>query len=211
MAIALKARKAQIESVADRLVKRGTPRQYPRNAVIINEGDESDAVFVVVSGKLQVYLSGDRGRKVVLGVRGPGEYVGEMAMADGVRSASVVTLEPCTLSVLSGKKFREILQSDRAAAADLVQVLIRRARLAGDAIRNLALLDAFGRVTRLLTALSQEIDGARVIDRRLTQVEIAECVGCTREMVSRVLKDLVNGGYVSIARRQIRLVKALPG
>ena len=112
------------------LAEHGAVRHYPKGAIIITEGDPSDSLYVILSGRVKVYLSDGEGREVVLDVHGPGTYVGEMAFDDAPRSASVMTLEPCALSVLSGKHFREFVSANPDAAVHLLRNLIHRARVA---------------------------------------------------------------------------------
>ena len=109
------------------LAAHGVVRKFPKNAVIITEGDPSDSLYVILSGRVKVYLSDAEGREVVLNEHGPGSYVGEMAFDDMPRSASVMTLEPCTFSVISGKEFRSFVVSNPDATMHLIRNLIRRA------------------------------------------------------------------------------------
>ena len=192
------------------LAEHGAVRKYPRGAVIITEGDPSDSLYVILSGRVKVYLSDSDGREVVLNVCGPGSYVGELAFDDAPRSASVITLEPCTFSVLSGKQFREFVVARPDAAIYLIRDLIHRVRVASDNIRNLALLDVYGRVAHLLLDLAEEKDGHLVIDQPYTQQELAQRVGCSREMISRIFRDLVAGGYIKVEGRRISIERALP-
>ena len=193
-----------------KLAEHGVVRNYPKGAIIITEGDPSDSLYVILSGRVKIYLSDSDGREVVLDVYGPGTYVGEMAFDDAPRSASVMTLEPCTLSVLSGKHFRGFVIADPDAAVHLIRNLIHRARVASENIRSLALLDVYGRVAHLLLELAQERDGHLVIDQPYTQQELAQRVGCSREMISRIFKDLVTGGYIKLEGRRITIQQTLP-
>jgi CRP/FNR family transcriptional regulator, cyclic AMP receptor protein len=192
------------------LAAHGVVRNYPKHAVIITEGDPSDSLFVILSGSVKVYLSEDDGKEVILNVHRAGSYVGEMAFDDQPRSASVMTLEPCTMSVVTQSQFREFLRQKPEAVEHLIRNLIRRARAATETVRSLALLDVYGRVARLLLDLAQEKDGRLTITEPLTQQDIAHRVGCSREMVSRLFKDLVAGGYLTLEGRRIILNRTLP-
>jgi CRP/FNR family cyclic AMP-dependent transcriptional regulator len=196
--------------VVQALAAHGVVRKFPKNAVIITEGDPSDSLYVILSGRVKVYLSDAEGREVVLNEHGPGSYVGEMAFDDMPRSASVMTLEPCTFSVVSGKEFRSFVASNPDATMHLIRNLIRRARLASESIRSLALLDVYGRVARLLLDLAVDKDGRLVVEQPYTQQELAQRVGCSREMVSRIFKDLVAGGYIRLDGRRIQIERPLP-
>ncbi len=185
-------------------------QSFPRNAVVVDEGDETASVFIIRSGRVKVYLRNPDGREVVLNIHGPGEYFGEMALEEAPRSASVVTLEPTRLVVVSRQDFKAFLADHPAFALKLITRLMQRVRALTGNVRNLALLDVYGRVARLLLELAVEKDGALVIAERLTQKDIAERVGASREMVSRIFKELVAGGYVALDGKQITLRRELP-
>ena len=196
--------------VVKALAAYGIERDYPKNAVIITEGDPSDSLYVILSGRVKVYLSESDGKEIVLNIHGAGSYVGEMAFDNQPRSASVMTLEPCKLSVVTQSRFREFLKQEPQAVEHLIRSLIQRARNATEKVRSLALLDVYGRVARLLLDLAEEKDGRLTIAEHLTHQDIAHRVGCSREMISRLFKDLIAGGYVSVERHRIFLKRTLP-
>ena len=185
-------------------------RSYPRNAVIVNEGDHSDSIFIIQSGRVKVFLHGKDGREIVLNVHGPGEYFGEMVLDEGPRSASVMTLEPAKFLVITKSDFRQFLSAHPEFAMKLINRLMRRVRDLTENVGNLALLDVYGRVARLLLELATNEAGALVVAERLTQKDIADRVGASREMVSRIFKDLVAGGYITVDKRRITINKDLP-
>lgn len=180
------------------LSEHGTVKAYPKNTVIISEGDHSDSLYVVLAGKVKVYLADEEGKEVLLNTQGPGEYFGEIILDEGPRSASVMTLEPSKFSIVTKAQFREFLARNPDAALELVKSLIHRVRTLTDKVGNLALLDVYGRVARLLLELAKERDGKLVVEEHLTQQDMASRVGCSREMISRILKDLKSGGYVKV-------------
>ena len=185
-------------------------RSYPRNLIVVNEGDRAETLYFVLSGRIKVFVANDDGREIVLSTQGPGTYFGDMMLDDGVRSASVMTLEPCRLGALSRDAFRDFLAHHPDTALALIKNLIRRTRSMNDRLRDLALLDVYGRVAKLLLSLAREVDGRLIIEERLTQQEIGEHIGASREMVSRILKDLKAGGYVRLERRRIDILRKPP-
>ena len=192
------------------LASRGQTRAFPKNAVIINEGDRGDTLFVILSGKVKVYVSDDDGREMVLDMHDAGEYVGEMSLDGRPRSASVMTLEPTTCSVLSRDELRAAIARNPDIAMAIIEKLIERARIATDNVKNLALMDVYGRVARLLLSLAKEDNGKLVVPDRMTQQDIADRVGASRDMISRIFKDLTVGGYVTVENRQITINRKPP-
>lgn len=196
------------------LAERGVLRRYRRGTILIQEGDTGDTLFVVLSGRLRVFSSGGDGareREVTFNVHGPGECVGEMALDGGPRSASVIAVEPAVCSMVARATLREQIARDPDLALGLIARVIRRARLATESARGMATLDVYGRLVRRLEALGVAgPDGARRVPEGTTHALLASEIGCSREMVSRLMKDLVRGGYVALEGRRIVLLKALP-
>lgn len=179
------------------LAARGTHKRYPKGVVLIHEGDVGDMIFIVLSGRVKAFATDDGLHEIVYGVYGAGEYLGEMSLDGGPRSASVVTLEPTVCAVVTRQTLRDHIAANPDFAFELLARVIRRARMATLSARNMALLDVYGRVVKLLDELAQpQPDGQRVISPHPTHAEIAHRVGCSREMISRLMKDLKQGGYV---------------
>jgi CRP/FNR family cyclic AMP-dependent transcriptional regulator len=203
------------EALQDRLLQeiaaRGGIKNYPANAVLVNEGDTGDSLFIILSGRVKAYGSAANGREVIYSTQGPGEYFGELTLLDGgTRSASVMTLESTRCAVVGGAQVRDFLAGHPDFALHLLRRLTRLARAATDNVKSLALMDVYGRVARLLLELAQEEDGVLVVREKLTQQDIAERVGSSREMVSRIFKQLVEGEYLTLEGRRIVLRRKLP-
>ena len=193
------------------LAARGVARRYRKGTLLIEEGDRGDTLFIVLSGSVKAFSSDNRDREIVYGVYGPGEYMGELSLDGGPRSASVITLEATTCAVVTRQALREHIRANPDFAFELLERLIRRVRLATHSARSMALLDVYGRVVQLLNQLAvTQLDGSRTIADRLTHREIASRVGCSREMVSRLLKDLKGGGYLDQRAGHITLARTLP-
>jgi len=194
-----------------KLAALGVQRRYRTHTLLIQEGDAGDTIYVVLSGRLRTYVSDTRGREIALGHHGPGDYVGEMSLDGGLRSASVQAVEPTVCAVLTRETMLQHLARDPEFALELVVRLIRRARLATESTRSIALLDVYGRLKRLLEARAQmQPDGGRCIAERLTHQTIASEIGCSREMVSRLMKDLRAGGILVSQGGKLWLSKELP-
>ena len=181
-------------------------RSFPRGTTIIAAGDATDSLYVVISGRLKVMMSDDEGREVILSMLGASEYFGEMGLIDdSTRSASVISVEPCELLVLSKRDFRKCLSENFEMALTVMRGLVKRLREADRKIGSLALMDVYGRVARLLLEMSEMIDGQHVVTKKVTKQDIAKMIGASREMVSRVMKDLQVGGYIDVRGNSIYL------
>lgn len=185
-------------------------RAFQRNAIVVTEGDQSDSLYVILSGRVKVFVSGEDGKELVLNVQGPGEYFGELALDEGPRSASVQTLEPCRMAVIANDVLRRFLASHPDAAIQLIRGLIGLTRHMTEGIKDLGLLDVYGRVAKLLLELATQADRGLVIEERLTQQDIADRVNASREMVARILKDLTTGGYIATDGGKIVILRRPP-
>lgn len=192
------------------LAAEGVIKAFPKNAIIVSEGDETDSFYVIISGRVKVFVSDEEGREIVLATQGPGDYFGEMVLDGGPRSASVITTEGSRFAVIPEQKFHEFLLTHRAFSTHLIEKLIRRTRALTENVKSLALMDVYGRVARLLLELAVEDGGKLVIDEKLTQQDIASRIGSSREMISRIFKDLALGGYISIQKKRITIHKSPP-
>jgi CRP/FNR family cyclic AMP-dependent transcriptional regulator len=192
------------------LAERAVTRAFPKQAIIINEGDIGDSLFLIVSGRVKIYLSDEHGKELILAIKGAGQYFGEMALDENLRSASVMTLEPSQFAVIPRADFKTFVLQHAEIALRLFQNLARVARGMNENVRSLAMMDVYGRVARMLLELAVEKDGKMVIPERLTQKDIASRVGASREMINRILRDLTVGGYVSVNSGRITINRAPP-
>lgn len=188
----------------------GSVKTYKKNTVIISQGDDTNSLYVILSGSVKVYISGDDGREAVLNHQRAGDYFGDLALIDSQpRVASVMTVEPSRFMIISRDDFMQCLSKNPEIALNLIKPLTSRIRMLAQNVSNLALLDVYGRVARTLLQEAKEEGGVLVTDK-LTQQEIADMVGASRAMVSRILKDLKAGGYISLEKKRITIHQKLP-
>jgi CRP/FNR family cyclic AMP-dependent transcriptional regulator len=192
------------------IARHGGVRVFPPNSILINAGDSTNSLYIVLSGRLKVYASSDDGRDVILDELGPGEYFGELALDGGARSASVKALETSKCCVIQESELQKILIELPDFAVHLTHKLIRMVRRLTEQVRSLALQDVYGRLARVLTELSDPVGSERIVREKLTQQDIADRIGSSREMVNRVIKELVTGGYVSVRDGRHVLHRTLP-
>lgn len=194
-----------------RLADHVRQRVYPAGATVVNEGDEAHGMFIVDSGALKVFVTEENGKEVTLSLLGEDDYFGELALLDDApRSASVVTVERSTLLQISRNDFLAVLAANPASMQIIVRNLVGRIRELTDNVRALALIDVFGRISRIFDAMSEPEGEMRIIRRRMTQQDLANLVGASREMVNRILRELVAGDYLEIHHQYILLKRKLP-
>ncbi len=193
------------------VLNHSTKKTAAKNTIIISEGDQSASLYVIIVGKVKVFLQDGDGKEVVLNYQGPGEYFGELALLDNApRSASVMAVQKSTFLVVSKQEFKQMLSSHPDVAFALIKGLVVRLRLLTENVKDLALTDVYGRVVKLLSGLAQLQAGKMVIANGPTQQDIANRVGASREMVGRILRELTTGGYLRMEGKNITINDKLP-
>ena len=187
------------EAQLDHIAKMAVLRQVPRHKTIVFVGAKTDSLFVIVSGSAKVLNRDAEGREVILSMLEAGECFGEMGLIDdSPRSADVVANEACELLVISKADFTRALSENTELCLNIMKSLVLRLREANHKIESLALMDVYGRVAKLLLEFSEKENGVRVVKRKITKLDMAKMVGASREMVSRVMRDLEQHGYLHV-------------
>jgi len=198
--------KEDIDSIAASTVI----RQFPKKPVIVSQGDETDSFYVIMEGKVDVYLKNDKGKEIIINTLGAGEAFGELAPLGKIpRQASIITTEDSTFGVISRQVFMDTLLTKPTVSMQIIDLLVHRIRDLTEEVSSLALEDVYNRVVRVLYKHAEEV-GEKLVTEKLTQQDIASRVGATREMVHRILKELKTGGYISIEGKHITIEKKLP-
>jgi CRP/FNR family cyclic AMP-dependent transcriptional regulator len=189
----------------------GTVKSFRKNTIVINQDDETYSLYVILSGSVRVFISGEDGREAVLNHQSAGDYFGDLALIDKQpRVASVMTTEASRFMIISREDFMACLSKNPEIAINLIKPMTSRMRMLARNVSNLALLDVYGRVARVLLEQAEEQEDGEMITEKLTQQEIADMVGASRAMVSRILKDLKAGGYISVVKKRITIHQKLP-
>ena len=157
----------------------------------------SDSLYIVLTGRVKLYSSADNGRAIVLTMLTPGQYFGELSLDGAPRSLSAQTLDATRCRVIAGDELRTFLAAEPDFALHLTHKLMRMVRRLTEQVKSLALQGVYERIVRLLMELSDEAGNERVLRYKLTQQDIADRVGSSREMVNRIMKELAAGGYVA--------------
>ena len=194
------------------LASRGVVHAYRKGAVIIEEGQQGDTLYIVLAGRLRAFSTNlSQSREIIYGTYGPGEYVGEMSLDGGSRAASVMAVEPSVCAIVTRTTVEAYIAEQPAFAFELLAKVIGRARAATLSARQLALNDVYGRIKSLLEQLAGAPPAPGWVTLgRISQREMAARVGCSHEMVSRVMKDLETGGHVEVGRVDLRVRLPLP-
>lgn len=186
-------------------------KTYPKNTIIFNEGDDSGSFHVILSGGVRVYLSNEDGKEHTLSQDGPGKYFGELALLDdALRTASIITTEKSTCGIISKTVFKNWLSEHPEAALPIMKGLVQMIRKLTDNVKSLALSDVYGRLRTVLLNLLDETGTENTIEPKPTQQQLANRIGASREMVSKIFKELVTGGYIAVEKKSLIINKKLP-
>jgi CRP/FNR family cyclic AMP-dependent transcriptional regulator len=195
------------------LARRGKEMSVRKGKSLIIEGDVGDTLYIILQGELRAFSVGLDDREITFGRYGPGEYVGEMGLDGMPRSANVEATMPTVCSMVTRATLQQHLDADPSFAFELLAKVIRRARSATVSLRQIALNSVYGRLKDALYQLATpQADGSHVIDPAPSQKELSQTLGCSREMISRVMKTLLEGGYVRAGKgeHRIEIIKPLP-
>ena len=186
----------------DEFLSSAHKRLHPRGGTIIFAGEASDSIFYITKGSVSVIIEDDHGREIIVSYLNEGDFFGEIAMlGEGTRTAWVKAKTECEVAELGYQKFIEISQRDTSILHQLINQMADRLGKTTQKVGDLAFLDVTGRVARALLDLSNEPDAMTHPDGmqiKITRQEIGRIVGCSREMVGRVLKTLEEQGLVTV-------------
>jgi CRP/FNR family cyclic AMP-dependent transcriptional regulator len=185
---------SQSASIADAIVK----KRFKRAEVVVEQGKKSDALYIILTGRARVMSTDSRGREVILATLQPGDYIGEMSLIDDEPHSATVRTEVQTDVLMLGREaFSRCLPENSSMSYNIMRGLVTRLRHADRKIESLALMDVYGRVARSLIEFAVD-DGAGnlKIREKISRQDLAKMVGASREMVSRVMKDLEERGFV---------------
>jgi CRP/FNR family cyclic AMP-dependent transcriptional regulator len=189
-----------------------TKKTVLKNTLVVSEGDTSNSMYLIKEGKVNVTLTSEDGKEMILTTLQQGDNFGELSLLDDdPRSANVIALEKCVFIVLHKADFYQLLKQNSTIAISVIKYLCKRVRFITNIAQSLALLDVYGRLVKLLHGLSiPGENGQLVISLPLTHKDIASRVGSSREMISRILSALEKGQYLTIENKIITINKKLP-
>ena len=196
----------QLPPDLQRLAALGKLQSFKKGAIIFNDGDKGDALYILLEGRVRAYGSAISGKEITYGYVGAGEYFGELTLDGGNRSANVEAIEPCRCAVVTNAQLEAFMQQHPRFGTEMLFTVIQRARQSTDNARSIALMDVYSRLKSAIEKITPDINSGI----HITHSELAADVGASREMVSKLLKDLEVGGYVKMQNRQLSRLKALP-
>jgi CRP/FNR family cyclic AMP-dependent transcriptional regulator len=187
---------AQAESVSKAVSK----HRFKRGEEIVTQGQQSNCLSILLTGRARVMTTDERGREVILATLGPGDYTGEMSLIDNQPHSASVRADLQTDVLLLGRtEFARCLGENSAMAYAVMKGLVQRLRQADRNIESLALMDVYGRVARvLIESATDDSPGRKVINGKLSRQDVAKMIGSSREMVSRAIKDLEEQGFIEV-------------
>ena len=199
------------QEILEELAQHGEHRVFARNTQLCSEGEPSDFLYILLSGEVKVFTQDQKGRELVYNVLSDGEFFGEFVLDGHPRSASVRALTEVRCIAIDQSLARAFIRANPNFAEFLVLKLIERLRRATELYKHLGLNDVFSRTVVLLDQNAVDEDGIRSIPGFLTQQEIADRVGATREMINHVIADLIKRGFLTRdERRRLVIAKPLP-
>ncbi|MBU0749074.1 MAG: Crp/Fnr family transcriptional regulator [Gammaproteobacteria bacterium] len=187
---------AQAEVISGAVIK----RRFKRGEALVEQGQKSDALFILLTGRARVMTSDSRGREVILATLAQGDYLGEMSIIDNEPHSATVRAEVQTDVLMLGRaEFARCLTENASMSLVVMRGLVKRLRHADRKIESLALLDVYGRVAHaLLDFAVPDAHGQLIIKEKISRQDVAKMVGASREMVSRVMKDLEERGFIEL-------------
>ena len=200
----------QVDEVLTELAKLGQTRTWEPGATVVSEGDAADCLYIVHSGELRAVVAGDGGRMVELNTLGAGEIFGELMLSGEWRAATVQVTARAQLTRVTQAEVERMLATRPELALHLIQRLVERVRTLTRTASRLASVDVYGRLVGLFDALAIGDAGQRVVPGPLSQARIAQRLGASKAMVSRLLQELVQGGFIELERGRIVLLRKPP-
>lgn len=187
---------AQAEVISGAVVK----KRFKRGEALVEQGQKSNALFILLTGRARVLTTDSRGREVILANPAQGDYLGEMSIIDNEPHSATVRAEVQTDVLMLGRtEFARCLTENASMSLVVMRGLVKRLRHADRKIESLALLDVYGRVAHaLLDFAVTDAQGQRIIRDKISRQDLAKMVGASREMVSRVMKDLEERGFIEV-------------
>lgn len=192
------------------LARLGAVHRFARKTLLVREGDAGHELFVVLEGRIRIFVENQDERRFVIGAYGPGTLFGEGALDDGPRTASVEAISDVTCAVIRYAELKGHMAGNPNFAMALLTNLIVRSRATTRRMKSLALDSVYQRLRALIEAEAPERNGARLTGPYWSQQEIANRLGSSRDMITKIFRELAKGGYIEVTRGEMKILKPLP-
>ena len=199
------------EQALQQILAKARPLSLRKNAFVMSEGETGEALYIIRSGRVKIFVSDENGNELTLFIEGPGSYIGEISLLDGSpRTASAVTLEKTEVISISKKDFYDVITANPEIAFNIINALTQKLRRTTDSIRSLALMNVYQRLASKLMELSVEENDVRFIPEKYSHLALGKMIGASREMVGKVMAELTSGEYIEQRDNRLFLVKNFP-
>ena len=198
------------DSDLESFARHATRRSYRKNTLVIHQGDETDSLYILLEGQMRVFIEDEQGRELTVRIVNAGDSFGELALlGEFPRSANVLAVNDCVVSVISRDSYLQLLRDCPQVSLSLIKTLAHMVRETTQEMTHIALSDVYGRLVHVLEKHAEEEDDLRRVPK-FTHREFASMIGSSRGMVSKILKELEKGEYISVTSDHYLLRRPLP-
>jgi len=199
------------ENALQLILAKSRSLNFRKGSILMTEGETGESLYLILSGKVKIFVSDENGSELTLFIEGPGSYIGEISLLDDApRTASAITLEKTEVISISKSAFIEVITQNPEIAFNIIKALTQKLRRTTESIRSLALKNVYQRLVLKLLELAEEEDGDKVIPKRFSHLELGRMIGASREMVGKVMAELIRGEYLEQRDKKLLLLKDFP-
>lgn len=199
------------EVALQRLLDQSRVIKFHQGVQLMTEGETGECLYLIVSGRVKIYISDEDGNEMTLYIETPGSYIGDISLLDGApRTASAITMEKTEVICLSKSTFNGVIAENPDIAFNIIAALTKKLRRSTEVIRSLALRNVYQRLVLKLLELAEFRDGEKVIGTKYSYVELGKMIGASREMVGKVMAELMRGEYIEERDKKLFLLKDFP-
>ena len=199
------------ESALQRILDKSRILTFRKGTQLMTEGESGESLYLILSGRVKIFVSDEDGNEMTLFIETAGSYIGEISLLDGApRTASAITLENTEIVCLSKSAFNEVIAENPEIAFSFIRALTNKLRRSTEVIRSLALRNVYQRLVLKLLELAEDEDGAKVIGTKYSHAELGKMIGASREMVGKVMTELIRGEYIEERGKRLVLLRDFP-
>jgi len=199
------------DSVLEHLLATSRIHKHRKGVLLISEGETGESLYLIISGRVKIFVSDEGGNEMTLFIETSGGYIGEISLLDDApRTASAITLEPTEIISISKRGFKDLVRENPDIAFNIIEALSKKLRRSTNVIRSLALRNVYQRLVLKLLELAEEDNGNKIIAVKYSYLELGKMIGASREMVGKVMAELIRGGYLEERDKKLVVLKDFP-